>query len=82
MSISVTRELKAYVKKRVKEAHYATPSDYMRSLVREDMRRAEQERLEQALLKGLDSGKGITYGTKEWNAFKEGVIERIAQKKK
>ena len=82
MSISVTKELKEYVKKRTREAHYGTPSDYMRSLVREDMKRGEQERLEQALLKGLDSGKGVAYGTKEWAAFKKGVIGRIAQKKK
>lgn len=82
MSISLPHEMKEYVKQRTEKAHYGTPSDYMRSLVREDMKREEQERLEQALLKGLNLGKSITHGTKEWSTFKKGVIESIAKKKK
>ncbi len=82
MSISLPNDLKAYVRQRTREAHYGTPSDYMRSLIREDVRRAEQELLEQALLKGLHSGRGVSYGTKEWNAFKKRVIQSIARKKK
>lgn len=82
MSISLPRELKEYVKHRTEKAHYGTPSDYMRSLVREDMRREEQERLEQALLKGIHSGRGVAYGTKEWAAFKKGIMASIAKKKK
>ena len=80
MSISLPRDVKEYVKRRAKEAHYGTPSDYMRSLVREDMRRAEQERLEQALLKGLDSGRGVAYSTKEWGTFKKALLKNIAGK--
>lgn len=82
MSISLPNEMKKYVKQRTEEAHYGTPSDYMRSLVWEDMKREEQKRLEQALLKGLDSGRGVAYGTKEWNAFKKGVMKSIAKKKR
>ena len=82
MSISLPKEMKEHIKKWAKEGHFGTPSDYMRSLVREDMRREEQERLEQALLQGLNSGKGVAYGTKEWTAFKKGVLARITKKKK
>ncbi len=82
MSISLPNEMKKYVKQRTQKAHYGTPSDYMRSLVREDMRREEQERLEQALLKGLDSGRGVAHGTKEWTTFKKRALASIAKKKK
>ncbi|MEK7541398.1 MAG: type II toxin-antitoxin system ParD family antitoxin [Patescibacteria group bacterium] len=82
MSISLPRDIKAYVKRRAKEAHYGTPSDYMRGLVREDMRRAELERLEQALVAGLESGRGVAYGAKEWRAFREALMRNIAGKKR
>jgi len=59
MSISLPKNLKEYVKERTLHAHYGTPSDYIRGLIREDMKRLEQERLEQELLKGLQSGKAI-----------------------
>jgi antitoxin ParD1/3/4 len=82
MSISLPKELKERVKQRVREDHYGTPSDYLRSLIREDLRRCDQERLEQALLKGLDSGPGVIYGTKEYDDFKKGILKSIAKKKK
>jgi Arc/MetJ-type ribon-helix-helix transcriptional regulator len=58
MTISLPADLKQFVKKRSLTAHYGTPSDYIRGLIREDCKRLEQERLEQELLKGLRSGKG------------------------
>ena len=82
MSISLPKELKELVKQRVQEDHYGTPSDYLRSLIREDIHRRDQERLEQALLKGLDSGRGVIYGAKEWDSFKKGVIKNIIKNKK
>ncbi len=82
MSISLPKELKKLVKERVEKDHFGTPSDYLRSLIREDLRKRDQERLEQALLNGLDSGRGVAYGTKKWSAFKKGIIAKIARKKK
>ncbi len=70
MSISLPKELKERVKERVREDHYGTPSDYMRSLVREDLRHRDQERLEQALIKGIGSGRGMTITSKrDWKKF-------------
>jgi len=46
------------------------------------MKREEQERLEEALLLGLRSGKGVAYGTKEWRAFKKNVLQSLAKKEK
>ena len=66
MSISLPQNLKEYVKERSMQAHYGTPSDYIRGLIREDLKRLEQERLEAELLKGLRSGKGIPMTKETW----------------
>lgn len=81
MSLSIPKDLKEYVKQRTREAHYSTPSDYMRSLIREDMRRAEQERLEHELLKGLQSGPGAVMTTREWAKLRADLVRHIKSKK-
>ena len=53
MTISLPEDLKQFVKKRSLTAHYGTPSDYIRGLIREDLKRLAEERLEQELVKGL-----------------------------
>ena len=58
MNISLPDPLKEYVQERVAEGEYSTPSDYMRTLIREDMRRRAADWLERALLAGLNSGPG------------------------
>ncbi len=73
MNISLPENLKEYVKKRTKEAHYGTPSDYVRTLIREDMRHTEQERLERELLKGLHS-KSRTITPTEWEKLKKDIL--------
>lgn len=76
MSVSLPTALKDYVKQRTRDAHYGTPSDYIRSLVREDLKRAEQERLERELLKGIRSGKGKAITPKEWDKLRAQILER------
>ena len=70
VSISLPKALKERIKQRVKEDDFGTPSDYLRSLIREDLRRRDQERLEHALYEGVRSGRGaeIRSGT-DWKHF-------------
>jgi antitoxin ParD1/3/4 len=76
MSFSLPKPLQDYVKKRTKDAHFSTPSDYIRSLIREDIKRMEQEHLEQELLKGLRS-KSRVITPKEWEKIKKEIVENI-----
>lgn len=39
MNISLPEALKSFVQERTKKANYSNPSDYVRSLIREDQRR-------------------------------------------
>lgn len=82
MSISLPERMKKSIQEVAKTDAYSTPSDYIRDVVREDLKRRDQEKLEQMLLDGLNSGKGVQYGTKEWQNFKEEVIRSVREKAK
>jgi antitoxin ParD1/3/4 len=70
LSISLPKGMKDRIKRRVKDDHFGTPSDYLRSLVREDLRHRDEERLEHALLEGLQSGRGTDITAKaDWKKF-------------
>jgi antitoxin ParD1/3/4 len=56
MNVSLPDGLKEYVKERVAEGTYSTPSDFVRDLIRADMQRRGRQRLEQLLLEGVASG--------------------------
>jgi antitoxin ParD1/3/4 len=57
LNISMPDDLRDFVSVRAQQTSHATPTEYIRSLVREDQKRAEQEKLEKFLLDGLSSGK-------------------------
>ena len=81
MTISLPEDLKQFVKKRSLTAHYGTPSDYIRGLIREDLKRLEEDRLEVELLKGLKSGKGIRMTKDAWKKLKAEAAKRIRSKR-
>ncbi len=57
MNISIPEKLKAFVESRVAGGDYASSSDYLRDLVRQDQRYREQlERLRADIQAGYDSG--------------------------
>jgi len=70
MSVSLPRELKEHVKRRVKQEHFGTPSDYIRNLIRGDIKRQEQDRLETMLLEGLASGPSAAMSAAEWKKLR------------
>jgi antitoxin ParD1/3/4 len=80
MTISLPEDLKQFVKKRSLTAHYGTPSDYIRGLIREDLQRLEQERLEIELMKGL-TGKGIPMTAAAWQRMRS-EAEKIIKAKR
>ena len=77
MTISLPKHLKEFVRERSHTAHYGTPSDYIRGLIREDLKRLEQERLEAELLKGMRSGKSIPMTQEAWKRLRADTAKRI-----
>lgn len=82
MSVSLPKELKNYIKQRTKQDHYGTPSDYIRGLIREDLKQYEQERLEAMLLQGLASGQGIPMDDAEWKKLHTEVQKQLKKRKR
>jgi antitoxin ParD1/3/4 len=83
MNVSLSNSLKEYVKGRVnKEERYSTPSDYVRSLIREDQKKHAENSLEQLLLDGLRSGPGIRMNPREWKKLWAEVDAQIRNKRR
>ena len=83
MNISLPDSLKEYVKGRVvDEERYSTPSDYVRSLIREDQQKHDDNSLERLLLEGLRSGPGMRMNPREWKKLWAEVDAEMTNKKR
>jgi antitoxin ParD1/3/4 len=80
LNISLPQPLKDYVENQVKGLGYSTPSEYIRSLLREDQKRQAQERIEALLLEGLESGKPIEINPEYWETKRRQLVERHSRK--
>ncbi len=69
LHISLPKALKTYVKKRVDERQYSNPSDYIRTLIREDQVRREESLLERMLMEGVRSGMGGLVTDTDWDTM-------------
>jgi len=80
--IKLPEALKQYADERVGEGkHFSTLSDYIRSLIRADQRRQEEQGLKQLLLDGLHSGPPVPMTRKEWDKLWAEVEERAQARK-
>lgn len=59
LNISMPDDLREFVNQRTRQTQHATPTEYIRSLVREDQKRADREKLQKLLLEGLEGGEPI-----------------------
>jgi antitoxin ParD1/3/4 len=80
MHISLPESLIESAKVQAEEGQYGNVSDYVRSLIRKDVRQREEDKLERMLLEGVRSGRGIEIGSKEWETFWEDIYASIRAK--
>ena len=80
LNVSLPEPLKEYVQERVSEGIYSNPSDYVRSLIRDDMRQSANRRLETLVLEGINSGDPVPLDAAEWGSIRQEVQERIEAK--
>jgi antitoxin ParD1/3/4 len=81
MNISLPEELRQYVEAQTKSG-YSTPSEYVRELIRKDQRRQAQQRLEELLLEGLNSGGPVVADEKFWSDLKAGALAQMESRRK
>lgn len=76
--ISLPESLVDSAKARAEDEKFGNMSDYVRSLIRDDLRRMEERKLEQMLLEGVRSRKGMKISSKEdWTKFWKTIDARI-----
>ena len=80
MNVSLPETLKDYVQERVAEGTFSNPSDYVRALIREDMKRREEEKLDALLMEGINSGPAEPMTAKDWADIRADLEEHIAKR--
>ena len=79
MNISLPDSMRTFIEQKVAQGGYSTASEYVRQLVREDQKRAAQERLEALLLEGIESGPAHEMTADDWNELRRRVWQRHAE---
>lgn len=82
MNVSLPETLRDYVQQRVAQGAFSNPSDYIRTLIREDRDRQAGVHLESLLLEGLGSGDPVPLDAAEWADLRQEVRERIGAKRR
>ena len=75
MNVSLPEGLRLFVSERAK-GRFGSASEYVRELIREDQRRAAQEKLEAKLLEGLESGESLEVTPEYWERKRRELLQR------
>ncbi len=81
MNISLPDSMRMFIEQKITQGGYSTASEYIRQLVREDQKRAAQERLEALLMEGIESGPSIEITPEYWAQKKAKLLKLIEEQK-
>ena len=81
LNVSLPEPMREWVQAQVAAGAFSTASEYVRSLIRADQKRAAEERLEALLLEGLD-GKATEMTAKDWQDIRRQLRERLKIRRK
>ena len=81
ISVSLSENLKEKVDDRLAESDFSSASEYVRTLIRADLKRYAREQLEAQLLEGLNSGEPEEVTDEYSAALDREVAEIIAGKR-
>jgi antitoxin ParD1/3/4 len=76
MNISLPEGMKAWVEEQVANRGYATPSEYIRELLREDQKRKVRDEIDQKLVKALDSSDPRDLSGSDWQRIRRRVLAK------
>ena len=81
MNVSLPELMREWIEGQNKGGRYGNASEYVRELIRRDQERQAQERLEQLLLEGLESGPASPMTKEDWADIRRQLAERLAKHK-
>lgn len=73
LNLELPEPLHSFVEAEAADGGFASPGQYVESLVREEQIKKARQRLEQELLEGLDSGEPITMDDQAWALIQTGA---------
>jgi antitoxin ParD1/3/4 len=80
MNVAISPELKAYVDRQVSEGSYASSSEYVRDLIRQDQHRKADQRLAELVREGLESPEEPN-DPAYWQKRRQALRRSIAKKR-
>jgi antitoxin ParD1/3/4 len=80
VNISVPSSMRDFISEQVAKGGYSTTSEYIRQLIRQDVEKVAQARLETLLLEGLDSGEPIEINDDWWEQKRIQLLEKVRNK--
>ena len=80
LNVSLPDPMREFVEAQVATGEFSTPSEYIRTLIREAQKEKAAEKLEALLLEGLDSGDAGPMTGKEWEQLRKEALARVKQR--
>ncbi|BAZ40739.1 putative addiction module antidote protein, CopG/Arc/MetJ family [Calothrix sp. NIES-4101] len=80
LNISLPEAMRAFIDEEVAKGGYSTASEYIRDLIRQAQKKAEEKKLEAMLLEGLDSGESIEVTDEWWEQKRSQIMQRFQRK--
>ncbi len=77
MNISLPDEMKAFVEAQMAQDGYASASEYLRALIRDEQKRRARQQLEAKLLEGLQ-GPSTVMTREDWDSIEQEALEGLA----
>jgi antitoxin ParD1/3/4 len=81
MNVSLPESLRTFAEERAR-SRYSSASEYIRELIRRDQQGAAKEKLEELLIKGLESGEPIVVTEEYWEKKRQELASRHRTKKR
>ena len=76
MNISLPEDMKAFIESQMSQEGYASASEYLRTLIRDDQRRRARHALETKLLEGLQ-GPSTIMNREDWDSIEQEAQARF-----
>jgi antitoxin ParD1/3/4 len=81
LNISLPQDLKAVVDREVKRGGFASHSEYIRALIRNEQQRIARENVEELLLSRLDGEPASEMTAADWRHIRQEVLKRVARRR-
>ncbi|BAY97301.1 putative addiction module antidote protein, CopG/Arc/MetJ family [Tolypothrix tenuis PCC 7101] len=81
INISLPEVMQAFVEEQVVQGGYGSISEYLQALISQDQKRKAQNKIEEDLIAGLESGEVIEVNDEWWEQKRTHLINQLHEDK-